>query len=629
MLRGRVLQGRDYTLATPLIDRHTAWIIRPDTVKPMAAPSNPTDIAREAFRQLAVRRVPPTPENYRLLYAEVAGRPAELEDFPEKPLKQLVSEIIRIAPEQQRLGRELDEAIQHKDWARLRQAITDPIRQLSEIQQLAWSTLIGNLLRQWEAKSANLTTAKKREALEHVLNSSGSNTRTLFVRLENLLRAWSQGSAGEDIVLTEEALPPPPLAVPDTPVPDTPAPAGSHAELLQECRELFAYTLESCIAPMLAEQPRLQQDATALAQKIRKVVTLKQLQEIQGHLKRFAFQIELQIEDQNELRGSLIKLLRLVVENMSELVLDDKWVHGQIEVVRQIIDSPLSQRAIDDAEQRLKEIIFKQGQLKLSLQEAKDALKHMLTGFVDHLADFAGATSEYHDKIEKYAVRISSADNIADFEAVLAEVMRETRNIQINALRSRDELQQTQQKVKEAEARIRTLERELEVTSHLIHHDQLTGVLNRRGLEEICDKEIARATRHQSPLCLAMLDIDNFKKLNDSLGHDAGDQALIHLSSVIRSTLRPQDTAARFGGEEFVIIFPDTNLEQATIAMTRVQRELTRRFFMHDNQKILITFSAGVTQLHPDDTQGSMIKRADEAMYQAKQSGKNKVVAEK
>lgn len=585
----------------------------------MTVPSNPTEIAREAFRQLAARRVPPTPDNYKIIYGEVSGNPVTQEEFPEKQLKQLASEIVRIAPENQRLGRELDEAIKHKDWARLRKVLSDHVGLLTEIQRLAWSELISDLFRQWDNKSANLTQGKKRESLDHVLNSSGSNARTLFMRLENLQRAWSQGSTGEELALTDE---PPPAPH------DAPASPSPSSELFQECQELFANTLECCVAPMLAEQPKLHQEVTTLTQNIRKAVSIKQLQEAQGAIKRLAFQLELQAEDQAELRSSLLKLLRLVVENMSELMFDDKWVHGQIEVIRQIVDSPLSQRAIDDAEQRLKEVIFKQSQLKLSLQEAKDTLKNMLAGFVDHLADFAGATSEYHDKIEKCAARIGSVDNINDFEAVLADVMQETRHIQINALRSRDELQQTQQRVKEAEARIRALEQELEATSHLVRHDQLTGVLNRRGLEDICEKEMARASRHETPLSLALLDIDNFKKLNDTLGHDAGDEALVHLSSVIRSTLRPQDTAARFGGEEFIIIFPDTDLEQATIAMTRLQRELTRRFFMHGNQKVLITFSAGVTQLRADDTQTTMTKRADAAMYQAKKTGKNKVIAE-
>ncbi len=220
-----------------------------------------------------------------------------------------------------------------------------------------------------------------------------------------------------------------------------------------------------------------------------------------------------------------------------------------------------------------------------------------LAGFVDHLADFAEATSDYHDKIESCAEKISSAKDISQLESVLGEVMRETRTIQINAQRSRDELRLTQQKVQESEARIKELERELEATSDLVRHDQLTGALNRRGLEEIFSKEMARATRHETVLCVALLDIDNFKKLNDSMGHDAGDEALIHLARVCRDTLRPQDTVARYGGGLRCILLPDTTLDDAVVALTRLQRELTKNFFLHANEKVLITFSAGVTRL--------------------------------
>ena len=114
--------------------------------------------------------------------------------------------------------------------------------------------------------------------------------------------------------------------------------------------------------------------------------------------------------------------------------------------------------------------------------------------------------------------------------------------------------------------------------------------------------------------------------LGSSSGRNAGDAALIHLATVIRETLRPQDTLARLGGEEFVIILPDTPLDDAKKALTRLQRELTKRFFLHANEKVLITFSAGVTDFHSDDTQASITKRADEAMYTAKKTGKNRVV---
>jgi diguanylate cyclase len=97
--------------------------------------------------------------------------------------------------------------------------------------------------------------------------------------------------------------------------------------------------------------------------------------------------------------------------------------------------------------------------------------------------------------------------------------------------------------------------------------------------------------------------------------------------SVARTSMRPQDTMARYGGEEFVILLPDTALQNGVEAMQRLQRELTKRLFLQNNERVLITFSAGVAQLELDETAENAVKRADEAMYLAKRAGKNRVFA--
>lgn len=587
----------------------------------MSTLTNPFEIARETLRLLAVRRIPPSPENYQTLYHEIAGTKPAGASFPESQLRSLAAALPKASPDQLRLARQLDEAVKAANWDDYKKYLADFVAGLAESQKLGWSELIADLLRLWDAKHAGLTTSRKRESLEHVLKTSGANPDTLFTRMQSLLRSWGQGresEASSGVDALEEGL------SENAPISGLTA---ANNDLLPELRELFAFTLETAMATQLVESPQLSTDAKALAKDIRSAISPEQLQEFLTRLKRFAFKLELLAEDQTELRHSLLGLLRLLVENITDLVLDDHWLHGQIDVVREIIDKPLSQRALDDAERRLKEVLYKQSQLKASLSEARDAIKTMLAGFVDHLADFAEATSDYHDKIESCAEKISAANDISELETVLGEVIRETRTIQINAQRSRDELRSTQKKVQESEARINELERELETTSDLVRHDQLTGVLNRRGLEEIFTKEAARSTRHETSLCVALIDIDNFKKLNDTMGHDTGDKALIHLATICRETLRPQDTVARFGGEEFIILLPDTLLEDAASALTRLQRELTKKFFLHGNDKVLITFSAGVTQMKPDDTQTSAIKRADGAMYNAKQTGKNRVVS--
>ena len=578
----------------------------------MSNPSTPFEIARETLKQLAVRRIAPTPDHYLRLYHEIAGSDPAQSSFPQHHLRALTAALPRNSPEQLGLIRRLEEHIKNSNWEGYRGTLCDFLNGLIEAQKINWSELISQLLQQWDARHQGLTSARKREMLEHVLNASSSNPETLYGRLQNLLKSWGEGLSGEFTA---------------TNINVTTGEQNASEGLDAALKNLLAFTLETVIAGQLAHEPRLAAEAHRLAAEVAQIHGNEGIEHCLAQFKRFAFKLELLAEDDQELRQSLLQLLQLLVTNINELVIDDRWLHGQIEVVREIIDQPLSQRSLDDAGRRLKEVLYKQSQLKASLFEARDAIKQMLAGFVDQLADFADTTSDYHNKIEVYADRISAANDISELESVIAEVMRETHNVQLNAQRSHDELRSAQEKVRQAEGRIRELERELEATSDLVRHDQLTGVLNRRGLDDMFAKEMARTRRHASSLCVGLLDIDNFKKLNDSLGHTAGDQALIHLATVCRQTLRPQDSIARYGGEEFIILLPDTNLTEATHALTRLQRELTKRFFLHDNEKVLITFSAGVTELLAEDDQTSVVNRADTAMYQAKQSGKNRVIS--
>lgn len=172
-------------------------------------------------------------------------------------------------------------------------------------------------------------------------------------------------------------------------------------------------------------------------------------------------------------------------------------------------------------------------------------------------------------------------------------------------------------------SRIRALETRLEQLSELVCEDQLTGSLNRRGLDDLFTRELGRADRRGAPLCVAMLDLDDFKQLNDTYGHCVGDEVLVHLVRVIRQTLRSMDGVARFGGEEFLIVLPDTTLEEAGLALNRLQQKLREQAYMHQRARLTVTFSAGIALRAPNEGQRALVARADAALYQAKQAGKN------
>ncbi len=606
--------------------------------------SNPSEIARETLRQLAMRRVAPTPDNYRKLYHEIAGTRPDDDALPEAFARKLAKRLPRDNAERQRNARQLDQALTDGKMKAAEAALERYLEGLKLGEQPAWNELIGTLLRQWEARHTGWTTARKRESLDRVLNAA--DPATLYSRLQGLLRGWSQGGTEDDGPRadategdpTERAEAAPSAAVTRStataPAATTPAAvsapqalAATGAELADTLRELLRLSLRKAVPALLQEHPELLETASALSTELDLHATPAALREFGERLRKFTHDIELAAADDAEIHAGLLELLRLLLRNIDELVLDDQWLSGQIEMLREVVDSKPDPRKIDDAGRRLKELILKQGQLKHTLAETQRHLRDTLAGFVDQLARFSESTGAYHDRIGTCAQRIAQARDITEIGPLLDEVMNETRSIQEEARRSRDELLVARQQATEAEQRVASLQAELEETSRLMRHDQLTGALNRRGLEEMFQKEAARAQRRSSRLAVALLDIDHFKRLNDSLGHQVGDDALVHLAKVVRQHLRPQDVLARFGGEEFVILLPETGDTDAQQALVRLQRELTREFFMADQQKVVITFSAGVTPLGEGESLESALKRADAAMYQAKQAGRNRVMS--
>lgn len=157
--------------------------------------------------------------------------------------------------------------------------------------------------------------------------------------------------------------------------------------------------------------------------------------------------------------------------------------------------------------------------------------------------------------------------------------------------------------------------------------DSLTGLANRRALELRLDAEVSRASRSNSPLTVIMLDLDNFKNINDTYGHQLGDEILKNLATLLTARIRGQDMAARYGGEEFLLILPETDIRGA---VNLVEELMGGSNLITDpiefNEPISITFSCGISLLNPKETVESIVFRSDQALYQAKRAGKNRYV---
>jgi diguanylate cyclase (GGDEF)-like protein len=155
--------------------------------------------------------------------------------------------------------------------------------------------------------------------------------------------------------------------------------------------------------------------------------------------------------------------------------------------------------------------------------------------------------------------------------------------------------------------------------------DSLTGLHNRRYLTEALHRDLQHARKHGSPLSLAVLDIDHFKKINDNCGHSAGDAALIHLSRLLASAVRPGETVGRHGGEEFVIVLPGSPPEQARARLDALREQVRASVVRVAGHTVVMTFSAGVSAFTGSESAADLLEAADAALYQAKHRGRNRV----
>jgi diguanylate cyclase len=219
---------------------------------------------------------------------------------------------------------------------------------------------------------------------------------------------------------------------------------------------------------------------------------------------------------------------------------------------------------------------------------------------------------------------IEKADSLESLAGAVREMVEESRSVQALVQQTQARLQEEHGRAQGLTQRVSELESEMQRLSNEVSTDQLTQIANRRGLAQDFEIERARQERSGATLSVGLLDIDNFKRLNDELGHGAGDEALKSLAAVVSSTLRPTDRVARYGGEEFVVLLPDTPVPEAQQILTRLQRSLTGGLFMHEHKQVFVTFSAGVTAYRPGERIEEALERADQGLYEAKRTGKNR-----
>lgn len=552
----------------------------------------PAQIAKGALRRLALAKLEPTPENYARAWAEESGQPE-----PPPP------------PDAKTLGPQ-------------------------------WAQLVERIARGLERAGRQWTAARKRDSLQRVLDGSRGDLFRLQQRLGALASAWEGDRAlveedevadaatagdGGALAAADPADTPALAATPSAAVPGG-APDDAHWAVLEAgWRDTVRAALPPDEARAQALADRLARLADALAADGPRADHRAEAEAICSAARRLLGQRHRLVED-------LAALTRELGQGLVELAEDDSWARGQCEALTARLgdDGAPSARGVRAAAALLAETRERQGRVRQERDAAREALKSLIRSMLADLGTLGEETGRFGESVGRHAEAIERADSLESLAGVVREMVQDSRAVQQLVGQTQARLAAEHAKAGELESRVRALEGELRRLSEEVSTDALTQVANRRGLAQAFEAESARAQRAAAEdaaapgLALGLIDIDNFKRLNDTLGHAAGDEALRSLAAAVRERLRPVDHLARFGGEEFVVLLPATAVDEAQQALTRLQRSLTEALFLHEGREVFVTFSAGVTAWRPGEALETALERADEALYEAKRSGKNR-----
>lgn len=254
-----------------------------------------------------------------------------------------------------------------------------------------------------------------------------------------------------------------------------------------------------------------------------------------------------------------------------------------------------------------------------TVERGKLTLHGLLLGLSENVQSLMGRMDTYGSRLDEHQSFIKKAQSSSALQQV-----EQMLSAEVDSMRRATE--QYRRQLEEANARIRQQEAELQKLSTDAFTDFLTKIANRRAFDKRLAEEFERYNRYRQGYSLIMIDIDHFKRINDSLGHVAGDRILRAVATILQEEQRGSDFFARYGGEEIAVILPGTDCKQALVVADKMRRKVESARLNYEGQSVSITISAGVAQVGAKDRDAiGIVGRADQALYRAKDSGRNRV----
>ena len=301
------------------------------------------------------------------------------------------------------------------------------------------------------------------------------------------------------------------------------------------------------------------------------------------------------------------------------------YVSGRNQPLKECIDRALAgrQRIDSDFSAELFDEYFRSRDDKIA-DQMRAEVRNMIATVLQQLAESGGQANHYGNVLESYNDRLAQDLSSTEFRTLVTEFMGETREMLASNRQLERQLQKTNQELDE-------LRQQLETARHEACTDALTDLANRKAFDTALQEQSAWANDTRRELCLIMADIDHFKHFNDNHGHLIGDKLLRFVAKILRESLKGQDLVARFGGEEFAILLPNTPLRGAlAVAESLRARVQTQRLRRTDTQQSIggVTLSLGIASYRYGESLDAFVARADTALYHAKRLGRNRVTLE-
>lgn len=551
----------------------------------------PAYLAKATLRRLAVERLEPTPENFLAIYRQEQGGG----NTAAAPLEAACA-----AP-----------------------SVTGA--QLAE--------LIERVVRGLDRGSVQWTLARRKDSLKRVLDGSRGDALRMHQRMSGLLNSWDEGGADASLEIDDanEAPALPTHAAPST-APQAraaePEPAIAHPDTAQWQRVVTS--LERSLQQALPASEVAARDLALALKQTWEAVQTEGINEARANeIEQLCERAGWAVQHRHNLTDQLGALCVELTDSLTDLAEDESWAQGQSAAMRARLAEGLTSRSVKSVSELLRVTRGRQATLRAERDTARESLKSMIHRMLTDLGELGQQTGRFQNSVNRYADVVENADSLESLAGVVREMVTESRAVHEVVSQTRQRLNDEHQRAGALTQKVDALESELKRLSSEVSTDPLTQIANRRGLLQAFEAERSRSERGgvtagSAGLCVGLLDIDNFKMLNDKLGHGAGDEALKALAQVVSKTLRPTDVVARYGGEEFVVLLPETGVEEGQQILTRLQRSLTGGLFMHEDKKVLVTFSAGVTAYRDSERIEEALERADQALYEAKRTGKNR-----